>query len=304
MGQCHYSHSVEPTPGYTVGGERPETPIGDTIAEGSLEIVQGAADIVMAAAGLGSILDPCSFSSDTPVEAKDGEKPIDEIQIGDYVLAWNEADGTLGYYEVTATISHIDKVVTKLIIDGERIETTPEHPFYTEEAGWLPANGLKTGMQIRQADGTTGIVWLKWNVRKTQEMYNLTVDTAHTFYVGDGQWLVHNSCMPDLPIRSGNDKTTGILIAGGEETILESGVDGPARLMPKGWPGFDLITRTHVEGHASALMWQNGLEEGTLLINNPPCLSCSRLLPRMLPPNASLRVIVPGIFDEIFRGIH
>lgn len=24
-------------------------------------------------------------------------------------------------------------------------------------------------------------------------MYNLTVDTAHTFFVGDGQWLVHNA---------------------------------------------------------------------------------------------------------------
>lgn len=24
-------------------------------------------------------------------------------------------------------------------------------------------------------------------------MYNLPVDVAHTFYVGDGQWLVHNS---------------------------------------------------------------------------------------------------------------
>jgi hypothetical protein len=35
-------------------------------------------------------------------------------------------------------------------------------------------------------------VWLKWNVYKTQEMYNLTVDTAHTFFVGEGQWLVHN----------------------------------------------------------------------------------------------------------------
>jgi hypothetical protein len=25
-------------------------------------------------------------------------------------------------------------------------------------------------------------------------MYNLTVDKAHTFFVGDGQWLVHNGC--------------------------------------------------------------------------------------------------------------
>lgn len=27
-------------------------------------------------------------------------------------------------------------------------------------------------------------------------MYNLTVDTAHTFFVGEGQWLVHNACNP------------------------------------------------------------------------------------------------------------
>ncbi len=25
-------------------------------------------------------------------------------------------------------------------------------------------------------------------------MYNPTVDEAHNFYVGDGQWLVHNTC--------------------------------------------------------------------------------------------------------------
>ncbi len=28
----------------------------------------------------------------------------------------------------------------------------------------------------------------------TQVMYNLTVATAHTFFVGEGQWLVHNDC--------------------------------------------------------------------------------------------------------------
>ena len=27
-------------------------------------------------------------------------------------------------------------------------------------------------------------------------MYNLTVAEAHTFFVGDGQWLVHNQCGP------------------------------------------------------------------------------------------------------------
>jgi len=28
----------------------------------------------------------------------------------------------------------------------------------------------------------------------TAEVYNLTVDEAHTYFVGDGAWLVHNAC--------------------------------------------------------------------------------------------------------------
>jgi hypothetical protein len=138
--------------------------------------------------------DICSFSADTKVTTEDGEKSISAIEVGDYVLAWNEVDGTIGFYEVTDTFSHADEVLTELIIDGEWIETTPEHPFYTKEVGWLPADKLESGMHVRQADGDYELVWLKWNVHQIQEMYNLTVDEAHTYFVGEGQWLVHNSC--------------------------------------------------------------------------------------------------------------
>ncbi|HXF83847.1 MAG TPA: polymorphic toxin-type HINT domain-containing protein [Anaerolineales bacterium] len=65
---------------------------------------------------------------------------------------------------------------------------------FPKNGGSVKANDLRTADKIRQADGTTGIVWLKWNIHKTQAMYNLTVDTAHTFFVGEGQWLVHNAC--------------------------------------------------------------------------------------------------------------
>lgn len=136
----------------------------------------------------------CSFSEDTKVATIEGKFEISEIEVGDYVLAWNEETGETGYYEVTDTFSHHDPVLTELVIDGEWIETTPEHPFYTLEEGWVPAGELKPGMHVRQADGDYELVWLNWNIRKTQEMYNLTVDEAHTFYVGDGQWLVHNDC--------------------------------------------------------------------------------------------------------------
>lgn len=38
-----------------------------------------------------------------------------------------------------------------------------------------------------------------------QPMFNLTVDEAHTFFVGDGQWLVHNKCV-DMQIDYGADE--------------------------------------------------------------------------------------------------
>lgn len=168
----------------------------DTIAD----VAKVADDVVDGANALDNVGDGAksldclvnSFSADTDVVTTEGSVDIATLQVGDYVLAWNEADGTLGFYQITDTIHHTDKVVVNLLLDGEWIETTPEHPFYVEGKGWVNAEDLQFGDQVYQADGTTGVVWIKWNVYKTQEMYNLSVDTAHTFFVGEGQWLVHN----------------------------------------------------------------------------------------------------------------
>jgi len=63
------------------------------------------------------------------------------------------------------------------------------------------------------------------------------------------------------------------------------------------------VTRTHVEGHAAALMHQRGLREATVYINNPEiCPSCQKLLPRMLPPGSRLTVVLPDGTRVPFRG--
>jgi RHS repeat-associated protein len=114
---------------------------------------------------------------------------------------------------------------------------------------------------------------------------------------------IANPSVPVLPDRTNpKDKTTGILIAGGEQTTLISGRNGPASQMPPGASGYDIVSRTHVEGHASALMTQNEWTTGTLWQNNIPCTSCTTNLPRMLPTNTTLRIIVPGEYDRIFKG--
>jgi hypothetical protein len=135
-----------------------------------------------------------SFSADTLVATPKGLVPISELEIGDLVLAYNEATGEFGYYPITATISHTDQQVILLTLEGEVLITTDEHPFLLANGEWADAGDLKIGMEIRQADGTTGRVQGVRVVRDAQPMYNLTVDVAHTFVVGDDQWVVHNTC--------------------------------------------------------------------------------------------------------------
>jgi hypothetical protein len=43
-------------------------------------------------------------------------------------------------------------------------------------------------------NGNYGLVQSVEIVQREQAMYNLSVAEAHTFFVGDKQWLVHNDC--------------------------------------------------------------------------------------------------------------
>ena len=49
-------------------------------------------------------------------------------------------------------------------------------------------------MHVRKADGSYGAVESVTTETSPREMYNLTVDAAHTYFVGNGQWLVQNIC--------------------------------------------------------------------------------------------------------------
>ena len=154
-------------------------------------VLVGLAAQKMAAGALGG---PCSFANDTLVATADGPKPITAVEEGELIYAYNEATGEVGLYPVTAELAHLDTQIVTLVINGERIVTTPEHPFYTNAYGWVPAGALQVGDENRRANDSVGTVQSMTVAKRPQVMYNLTVAEAHTFFVGDGQWLVHNQC--------------------------------------------------------------------------------------------------------------
>ena len=116
-----------------------------------------------------------------------------------------------------------------------------------EVAGhWVAAGELEVGDRLRKADGATDIVNHVQVVVDAKVMYNLTVDQAHTYFVGDQQWLVHNACPTRAQIQLALDETIQPYlsriraVAGGDVRIgyrgsLARGFKGPH----KGFALFD-----------------------------------------------------------------
>jgi hypothetical protein len=83
-------------------------------------------------------------------------------------------------------------VVEHLVTSAGAIETTPNHPFFTTDRSWVEAGSLLPGEHLRTDSGTDAVVVSFTTEATPQAMWDLTVDTAHSFFVGSGGVLVHN----------------------------------------------------------------------------------------------------------------
>ncbi len=146
-----------------------------------------------------------SFAADTPVATEAGSRPIGSIRLGERVLAWDEDADAVGFHEVTALLAHDDPLIVHLTLAGEPIQATPEHRFFVVGKGWVEAEHLRAGDEVRRADGGSGAVEAISLEQRTERMHNLTVEGAHTYFVGGGRWLVHNECSKTNwpPIKKG-----------------------------------------------------------------------------------------------------
>ena len=149
------------------------------------------------------------------------EKRIEDIQVGDEVWtrAEEDADAPLALKRVTAVEQHTAYDLQKVSIRGadgnvEILDVTDEHPFFTEDRGWVGAADLYIGELLVSPDGTTRIVIANADDQRPEgiTVYNFTVEGDHTYFVADGQgtadefvW-VHNSCNP---LRPGEITTLG-----------------------------------------------------------------------------------------------
>ena len=80
--------------------------------------------------------------------------------------------------------------------NGAVINTTENHPFYVEGKGWCAAAELEAGDVLRTEDGEQETVKSVQTEKldKAVKVYNLEIESSHTYYVSADSVLVHNAC--------------------------------------------------------------------------------------------------------------
>jgi hypothetical protein len=131
----------------------------------------------------------------TEIQTIDGEKSIEDIKVGDWVLSDDpNTPGRVIYKQVLQTFAHDATTTIDIFIDGEKITTTEEHPFWVPDVGWVAAKDLHAGTHLQ----TNTESWLDIDkVDKHIELtkvYNFEVEGFHTYFVSDLGFLVHNTC--------------------------------------------------------------------------------------------------------------
>ncbi|MEE3719723.1 polymorphic toxin-type HINT domain-containing protein [Tumidithrix elongata RA019] len=163
---------------------------GSRAVKGSTESVNG----VMAAKNTVTKTGNC-FVAGTEILTIEGEKNIEDIQVGDWVIADDPTTpGEIESKQVLETFVRHTTALVDIYIDGEVISTTGEHPFWTPDLGWVEAKGLHVGSLLQTEDGR--IIDVDGVDKREGDftVYNFKVEGFHTYFVSDLGILVHNNC--------------------------------------------------------------------------------------------------------------
>ena len=160
--------------------------------------IEGAADGFMwgAIGGVisGAMNPKFCFVAGTLVMTKQGLKAIEEIQVGDQVLSYNDNLEIFEYKDVIEVYNNETTELCHIHAENEEIVCTPNHSILTTD-GWKLASELTEDDMIKTSTGFSQVKSIEVEQLKEKiSVYNLNVLGYHTYVVGNGLLVVHNAC--------------------------------------------------------------------------------------------------------------
>lgn len=259
---------------------------------GGLKAVDAITDAVRGA---------CSFVPGTLVLMADGTyKPIEQIQVGDLVLATDPETGETGPRTVLAPLtSDGTKDLVKLTIDTDGADgdatgtliVTDNHPFWVPDLHmWLSARELRVGSLLQTSAGTKVQVTATPSWTTHQRVHNLTVDDLHTYYVlaGSAPVLVHNTNCGETTFYHGSDIESLV-------DVLNNGLDAgrAAQKYTDGPGGFFVATHSSDAEFFATRHGTGGVIKVTI---------SDGAMTQLRDAGANLRPIPRGAKSPIFAG--
>ena len=93
------------------------------------------------------------------VSTEDGLKPIEEVKVGDKVLAYDEETGEQAYKKVVRLFRNETYEWYHIFVNDEEIVCTGGHPFYsTKYDKFVAAKDLETDDKLLFSNGEYGII--------------------------------------------------------------------------------------------------------------------------------------------------
>ena len=166
------------------------------------------------------------FVAGTLVETLDGHKPIETVKVGDYVYAEDPETGEKALKQVVQTFVNQTKELVHVNVEGEQITTTPGHPFYVKNKGWVEAVNLCVNDELVLRSGENVVIEkLRFEIlEEPVAVYNFEVEDFHTYYVTRSSILVNNLCAKEFIKRPKNAKQVlSYLKKQGFKTVSQNG---------------------------------------------------------------------------------
>jgi hypothetical protein len=136
------------------------------------------------------------LAAGTPIWTETGPIAVDQIKVGDLVLAKNPRTGELKFAPVLATTTRPPELLFKLKLKNETVRATGGHPFWVSGKGWVRARLLQPGLGLHAARGVTIVDAIEEESEATTT-YNLVVDDYHSYFVGKNLLLSHDNTACD-----------------------------------------------------------------------------------------------------------